>query len=76
MAKSMMPTKELAGWNNTGFDDKGWMQPQVLPATGAKLTAQMNEPIKIMQTVTPVNVKQLKPGCVHYGYGPEHGGTP
>src|SRR5690349_6139802 len=38
------------------------MQPEVLPATSAKLTAQMNEPIKIMQTVKPVHISQLKPG--------------
>ncbi|HUP11593.1 MAG TPA: family 78 glycoside hydrolase catalytic domain, partial [Niastella sp.] len=55
-------TKELAGWNNISFDDRGWMQPEVLPATNARLTAQMNEPIKIMQTVKPVRISQLKPG--------------
>ncbi|OQP59855.1 family 78 glycoside hydrolase catalytic domain [Niastella populi] len=54
--------KELTGWNNTGYDDKGWMQPQVLPATGVKLAAQMNEPIKVMQTIKPVRISQLKPG--------------
>jgi alpha-L-rhamnosidase len=54
--------KELTGWNNIAYNDKGWMQPEVLPATSARLTAQMNEPIKIMQTVKPVRVSQLKPG--------------
>ncbi len=54
--------KELTGWNNTGYNDKSWMRPQVLPATGAKLVAQMIEPIKVMQTIKPVRVSQLKPG--------------
>jgi alpha-L-rhamnosidase len=54
--------KEMAGWNNTGFNDNSWQQPQLVQAPGGRLTAQMNEPIKIMQTIKPVAITQLKPG--------------
>lgn len=55
-------TKEMTGWNNTGFNDNSWLHPQVVQAPGGRLTAQMNEPIKIMQTIRPVNMAPVKPG--------------
>lgn len=55
-------TKEMAGWNNVGFKDKKWEKPQIVQAPAGRLTAQMNEPIKIMKTVKPVKITQLKPG--------------
>lgn len=55
-------TKEMTGWNNTGFNDNSWHQPQMVQAPGGWLTAQMNEPIKIMQTIRPVNMAPVKPG--------------
>jgi len=55
-------TKEMAGWNKPGFNDKSWQQPEIVQAPGGKLTAQMNEPIKIMKTIKPVGITQLKPG--------------
>lgn len=55
-------TKEMPGWNNNGFNDAGWQQPQLVQAPGGRLTAQMNDPVKIMQTIKPVGITQLKPG--------------
>jgi alpha-L-rhamnosidase len=55
-------TKEFAGWNNTGFDDRQWIQPQLVKAPTGKLAAQMSEPMKIMQTITPVSVTKISSG--------------
>jgi alpha-L-rhamnosidase len=55
-------TKEMTGWNNTGFNDNSWQQPQILPVPTARVTAQMNEPIKTMLTIKPVNISTVKPG--------------
>jgi alpha-L-rhamnosidase len=55
-------TKEMTGWNNTGFNDNSWQKVQLVQAPGGKLTAQMNEPIKVMQTLKPVSISSLKPG--------------
>jgi alpha-L-rhamnosidase len=55
-------TKEMPGWNTTDFDDSKWQQPQVVKAPAGRLTAQMNEPIKVMTVIKPVNMQPLKPG--------------
>ncbi len=62
MAKKYDATKEMTGWNNTGFNDKSWQQPEIDAGAAGRLTAQMNEPIKIMKTIKPVGITQLKPG--------------
>jgi alpha-L-rhamnosidase len=55
-------TKEFAGWNSTGFDDAKWIKPQLVKAPAGKIVAQMNEPMKIMQTISPVSIKNIGSG--------------
>ena len=55
-------TKELTGWNIAGYSDKNWLTPQLVPPPGGKIVAQMNEPIGIVDTIYPKNIKQVKPG--------------
>ena len=55
-------TKELTDWNVVGYDDRKWLKPELVEAHGGKVEAQMNEPIKIVDTIHPVSIKQLKPG--------------
>jgi len=55
-------TKEFPGWNNTGFDDSKWLKPEMVAAPGGKLVAQMNEPIRVVQTVKPISVKPFNTG--------------
>ncbi|MET3503298.1 alpha-L-rhamnosidase [Mucilaginibacter rubeus] len=53
-------TKEFPGWNSAGFDDSQWLKAELVPAPSGKLDAQMNEPIRVMDTVKPVSISQLK----------------
>src|SRR5258708_6439226 len=53
--------KEFPGWTNPGFDDSRWLKPQYTAAPGGRLTAQLNEPIKVMMTANPVSIKPLGP---------------
>ncbi|MES2275520.1 MAG: glycoside hydrolase family 78 protein [Bacteroidota bacterium] len=55
-------TKEMPGWNTTGFDDSKWLKPELVQVPGGKLVPQTNEPIRVVQTVKPVSIKQVKPG--------------
>ncbi len=55
-------TKEFPGWRNTGYNDKGWLQPELVTAPEGHLTAQMSEPMKVMQVIKPVSVKPLANG--------------
>jgi len=54
--------KELKGWNKTGYDDSNWIKPELVESLGGKIEAQMDAPIRIMDTVKPISISQLKPG--------------
>ncbi|MBV7530189.1 family 78 glycoside hydrolase catalytic domain [Chitinophaga sp. sic0106] len=55
-------TKEWTKWQLPGFNDHAWLQPELVAAPEGKLTAQMIPPVKVMQTIKPVSIKQLSTG--------------
>ncbi|WP_461451561.1 glycoside hydrolase family 78 protein [Mucilaginibacter sp.] len=55
-------TKELTGWNLAGYNDNNWLRPELTDAPGGKVDPQVNEPIKVVSTITPVSIIQTKPG--------------
>ena len=60
---------ELNNWNRTGFDDSKWISAELVGKPGEQLVAQPNEPIRIMDEITPVAVKELKPGTFIFDMG-------
>jgi alpha-L-rhamnosidase len=60
---------ELKDWHKAGFDDSTWMNAELVGKPGEKLVAQPNEPIKIMEEVTPVSVRELKKGTFIFDMG-------
>jgi alpha-L-rhamnosidase len=61
--------KEMPGWNISGFNDSEWMDAERVAGPSEKLSAQMIEPIKIMETVSPESIKEIKPGVYIYDMG-------
>jgi alpha-L-rhamnosidase len=61
--------KELAGWSQAGFDDAKWSGAQIVTAPGGILSAQMQEPIRVTQTLKPISVKEIHPGVFIYDLG-------
>ena len=55
-------TKEFPGWSNTGFNDSKWLQPELVSAPPGKIIARFSEPMKVMQTIKPVSIKNLGSG--------------
>jgi alpha-L-rhamnosidase len=53
---------ELSGWHVAGFDDRKWLQAELVQAPEGKLEAQRNRNMKIMETIRPIAVTQPKPG--------------
>jgi alpha-L-rhamnosidase len=51
--------KELNGWNNIGFKDSKWLSVQLVKAPGGILKSQMNENMKVMETIQPISIKKL-----------------
>lgn len=54
--------KELTGWDKAGFNDKQWMNAELVQAPAGKLIAQMSEPMKVMQTIKPLSIKKTATG--------------
>lgn len=52
-------TKEAAGWNKVGFDDSKWLKAEFVQEPGGTMEAQMNENIKVMNTLKPISIKKL-----------------
>ncbi|NIK60744.1 family 78 glycoside hydrolase catalytic domain [Kribbella shirazensis] len=54
--------RALPGWDAAGFDDSAWTAASVVEAPKGKLTAQAHEPIRVIETVDPVEVTEVRPG--------------
>lgn len=55
-------TKEMSNWNYPAFDDSKWLKAELVKASGGNVEAQMNENMKVMETLKPRSVTQLKSG--------------
>ncbi len=60
---------ELPGWAQPGFDDSGWEAAQLVEPPGGALRAQMAEPLRVIETLAPKTVKELRPGVFIYDLG-------
>ena len=60
---------ELTGWSRPGFDDSRWQSAQILRAPGGTLCAEMQEPIRVTQTLKPIAVSEPKPGVFIFDIG-------
>lgn len=53
--------KEMPGWNLAGFDAGNWLNAESVQEPGGILEAQMNENMKIIQSLRPVSIKRIRP---------------
>ena len=53
---------EFKDWSRPGFNDSGWQAAKLVHAPSGKLVAEMAEPLRVVETLHPVNVRQLRPG--------------
>lgn len=60
---------EMPGWAKPGFDDSKWQPVEILDAPPGALVAQMAEPLKVMETLQPKSIKQIRPGVFIYDMG-------
>jgi alpha-L-rhamnosidase len=54
--------KELTGWNTTPFDDSKWLSAELVQEPGGKVQAQVNENMKVMETIKPIAIRELRTG--------------
>ena len=60
---------ELQGWAVSGFNDASWRPAESVAAPAGPLCAQMMNPIRVTQTLTPVSVREIAPGTFIYDMG-------
>ncbi|NOR76513.1 MAG: family 78 glycoside hydrolase catalytic domain [Draconibacterium sp.] len=53
---------ELNGWSKFNYNDKSWINAELVDKPGELLVSQPNEPIKIMEELIPIEVNEAKPG--------------
>jgi alpha-L-rhamnosidase len=61
--------KEVTGWDQAQYSDASWKPATVYPSPSKTLVAQMNEPIRIVKEIKPVEVTEPKPGLFIYNLG-------
>ncbi|QIL41910.1 family 78 glycoside hydrolase catalytic domain [Pedobacter sp. HDW13] len=55
-------TKEAIGWNKAGFDDSKWLKAEFVQEPLGTIEAQMNENMRVMNTLKPLSVKTIPGG--------------
>ena len=60
---------ELPGWDQVGFDDSSWLLAQELDTERGVMSAQMMEPLRVVQHVRPIALSNPKPGVYIYDMG-------
>jgi len=60
---------EMPGWAADGFDDSDWQPANLVASPGGQLEAQMIEPIRVTEELTPIQVVQPRPGIWMVDFG-------
>lgn len=60
---------ETPGWDDAAFDDSSWAAPQLVDGPKGILGAEAAPPIRVVQTITPVSVKETRPGVFVFDMG-------
>ena len=60
---------EMPGWSQTKFDDSTWQPAQLVQPGAPILSAQIGEPIRVLETMHPVAITNPKPGVYIYDLG-------
>ena len=62
--------EERDGWDAPGFDDASWAAAAIVPGPGGFLEEQIAPPCKVIDTIKPVSIREIRPGVVTmYDFG-------
>lgn len=61
--------KEMPGWDKAGFVSSHWMRARKVSDPSENISAQMEQPNEVMQTLKPKSVKELRRGVYIYDMG-------
>lgn len=66
--------RELAGWNESKFDDSRWKTAYCEPLDEVRLVWPRCQPVRRVQTILPISMKEVKPHVFVYDFGQEISG--
>lgn len=55
-------TKELTGWNKTGYNDQAWKVADLMSPGNVRIEAQPNENIRVKETLSPISMHETTRG--------------
>ena len=65
---------EMPGWDKPGFDDRGWKKVDFSGSVKAKIQAYPGIPVRKIQEIKPITMKQPKPGVYVFNLGQNFSG--
>ena len=66
--------REIPGWDKPGFDDQAWKPAYSQPRDGVALVAPHCQPVRAIQEMHPISMKEVKPDVYVYDLGQEISG--
>ncbi len=60
---------EKQGWDQPDYDDSAWENVNIVEAPGGKMISQMMEPIRVVEIIKPISLKNPQPGIYVYDMG-------
>ena len=60
---------EIAGWNEPGFDDASWFPAIVTDGPGGKLSSQVMPPIRVIDSISPVDSWRINDTVMMFDLG-------
>lgn len=66
--------REIPGWDAPGFDAAGWARATVVDPPEARLSAQLLQPIRVIETLAPVRVLTGEHGAMIADFGQHFSG--
>jgi alpha-L-rhamnosidase len=61
--------RERTGWDRTDFIGRGWLPAREVEAPAVPLVAQRSEPVRVVDTMVPVSMNEVRPGVFIYNLG-------
>ncbi|HEY0866178.1 MAG TPA: family 78 glycoside hydrolase catalytic domain, partial [Fimbriimonas sp.] len=61
--------EEREGWTVSGYDDSGWAHAENVASPGGAITPQTMPPCRVMRTLEPVSVGEVRDGVWVYDLG-------
>jgi alpha-L-rhamnosidase len=61
--------REHTGWDRTDFIGRGWLPAREVAAPAVPLVAQRSEPVRVVDSLVPVSMNEVRPGVFIYDLG-------